>query len=105
MDTIDWETQQLKVFEALKEGNKALTQLHDQMPLEKVEEIMADTAENIAIEEVRKKVGLAIFCRECFFRVIFKQIFGARPTQMSRNSCLKTIIQRKEFWMGKLYFM
>lgn len=60
MDTIDWETQQLKVFEALKEGNKALTQLHEQMPLEKVEELMADTAENIAMEEVKKRVELTI---------------------------------------------
>ena len=52
MDTIDWETQQMKVYYALKEGNQALTRLHEEMPLEKVEELMADTAENIAMEEV-----------------------------------------------------
>lgn len=52
MDTIDWETQQLQVFNALKEGNVALNKLHDEMPLDKVEELMADTAESIAMEEV-----------------------------------------------------
>ena len=39
-------------FNALKEGNLALQQLHEEMPLEKVEELMADTAESIAMEEV-----------------------------------------------------
>ncbi|CAN0463103.1 unnamed protein product, partial [Ectocarpus sp. 8 AP-2014] len=48
MDTIDWETQQLQVFNALKEGNVALNKLHEEMPLDKVEELMADTAESIA---------------------------------------------------------
>ena len=52
METIDWESQQLKVFNALKEGNLALQQLHEEMPLEKVEELMADTAESIAMEAV-----------------------------------------------------
>ena len=52
METIDWESQQLKVLNALKEGNLALQQLHEEMPLEKVEELMADTAESIAMEEV-----------------------------------------------------
>eukprot|EP00904_Undaria_pinnatifida_P012033 jgi/Undpi1/7960/HiC_scaffold_24.g10432.m1 len=58
METIDWESQQLKVFNALKEGNLALQQLHEEMPLEKVEELMADTAENIAMEEeISKAIG------------------------------------------------
>ncbi|CAM9320534.1 unnamed protein product [Ascophyllum nodosum] len=58
MDTIDWETQQMKVYYALKEGNQALTRLHEEMPLEKVEELMADTAENIAMEEeISKAIG------------------------------------------------
>lgn len=54
MDTIDWESQQLQVFRALKEGNVALNKLHEEMPLDKVEELMADTAESIAMEEVRE---------------------------------------------------
>ena len=40
------------MFNALKEGNAALNKLHDEMPLDKVEELMADTAESIAMEEV-----------------------------------------------------
>lgn len=52
MDTIDWETQQLKVFDALKEGNAALNKLHEEMPLDKVEDLLADTAESIAMEQV-----------------------------------------------------
>ncbi|CAM9820301.1 unnamed protein product [Ectocarpus sp. 13 AM-2016] len=58
MDTIDWETQQLQVFKALKEGNVALNKLHEEMPLDKVEELMADTAESIAMEEeISKAIG------------------------------------------------
>ncbi|CAN0173318.1 unnamed protein product [Ectocarpus sp. 6 AP-2014] len=58
MDTIDWETQQLQVFNALKEGNVALNKLHEEMPLDKVEELMADTAESIAMEEeISKAIG------------------------------------------------
>lgn len=52
MDAIDWETQQLKVFDALKEGNVALNKLHEVMPLDKVEDLLADTAEAIAMEQV-----------------------------------------------------
>ena len=40
------------MFNALREGNAALNKLHDEMPLDKVEELMADTAESIAMEEV-----------------------------------------------------
>lgn len=58
METIDWESQQLKVFNALKEGNLALQKLHEEMPLDKVEELMADTAESIAMEEeISKAIG------------------------------------------------
>eukprot|EP00752_Nemacystus_decipiens_P011673 g10360.t1 len=58
IETIDWESQQLQVFNALKEGNVALNKLHDEMPLEKVEELMADTAESIAMEEeISKAIG------------------------------------------------
>lgn len=58
MDTIDWESQQLKVFDALKEGNAALNKLHEEMPLDKVEDLLADTAESIAMEqEISKALG------------------------------------------------
>eukprot|EP00903_Cladosiphon_okamuranus_P022278 g20484.t1 len=58
IETIDWESQQLQVFNALKEGNAALNKLHDEMPLDKVEELMADTAESIAMEEeISKAIG------------------------------------------------
>lgn len=60
MDTIDWESQQLKVFDALKEGNAALNKLHEEMPLDKVEDLLADTAESIAMEQVRRVVVLVV---------------------------------------------
>lgn len=63
METIDWESQQLKVFNALKEGNAALNALHEEMPLDKVEELMADTAESIAMEEVG--VALLVLLAGC----------------------------------------
>ncbi|CAM9929985.1 unnamed protein product, partial [Choristocarpus tenellus] len=58
MENIEWGSQQLKVFEALKEGNVALDRLHTEMPLDKVEELMDDTAESIAMsEEISRAIG------------------------------------------------
>ncbi|CAM9584370.1 unnamed protein product [Discosporangium mesarthrocarpum] len=58
MDNIEWGSQQLKVFDALKSGNLALDRLHKEMPLEQVEELMADTAESIAMsEEISRAIG------------------------------------------------
>ena len=49
VQTIQWETETLKVYTALKEGNKALDAIHSVMSVEKVEELMDDTAEAIQV--------------------------------------------------------
>jgi Snf7 len=41
-----------KVFESLKEGNKTLNALHSEMSVEDVDELMADTADAIARQNV-----------------------------------------------------
>jgi len=47
IQTIEWETQSLKVFDALKAGNAALEGIHSIMSIESVEQLMEDTAEAI----------------------------------------------------------
>jgi len=51
VQTIEWETQSLQVFDALKEGNKALQDIHSIMSIEAVEQLMDDTAEAIAYQK------------------------------------------------------
>lgn len=41
-----------KVFESLKEGNKTLQALHNEMSVEAVEDLMAETADAIAYQNV-----------------------------------------------------
>lgn len=48
---IEWETQQMQVFDALKSGNQALEAIHKIMSLEEVEKLMADTADSIEYEQ------------------------------------------------------
>lgn len=48
---IEWETEQLRVFDALKSGNQALEAIHQIMSLEEVEKLMADTADSIEYEQ------------------------------------------------------
>ncbi|GAB5032679.1 charged multivesicular body protein 6 [Nannochloropsis oceanica] len=48
---IEWETQQMQVFDALKSGNQALDAIHEIMSLEEVEKLMADTADSIEYEQ------------------------------------------------------
>lgn len=48
---IEWETEQLKVFDALKSGNQALEAIHKIMSLEEVEKLMADTADSMEYEQ------------------------------------------------------
>nr|CCA15126.1 hydroxymethylglutarylCoA lyase putative [Albugo laibachii Nc14] len=43
IDTVSWETEQLKVFEAIKGGNKLLHALHEEMNVEAVEKLMLET--------------------------------------------------------------
>lgn len=50
VQTIQWETENLKVFNALKEGNQALDAIHSVMSIENVEELMDDTKEAIEYE-------------------------------------------------------
>ncbi|KAK1944753.1 Hydroxymethylglutaryl-CoA lyase [Phytophthora citrophthora] len=45
LDTVEWETQQLQVFEGLKAGNSILNAIHKEMTVEAVEELMLETEE------------------------------------------------------------
>lgn len=47
VQSIQWETENLKVFNALKEGNKAMDAIHSVMSIENVEQLMDETKEAI----------------------------------------------------------
>mmetsp|Transcript_31848 Transcript_31848/g.54848 ORF Transcript_31848/g.54848 Transcript_31848/m.54848 type:complete len:147 (+) Transcript_31848:2-442(+) len=51
VQTIAWETETMKVVEALQEGNKALDAIHSVMSVDKVEALMDETAEAIAVQQ------------------------------------------------------
>mmetsp|Transcript_22536 Transcript_22536/g.52169 ORF Transcript_22536/g.52169 Transcript_22536/m.52169 type:complete len:218 (+) Transcript_22536:225-878(+) len=51
VQTIQWETETMKVVEALQEGNKALDAIHSVMSVDKVEALMDETAEAIAVQQ------------------------------------------------------
>ena len=58
IETIEWETQQLEVFEGLKQGNKVLDEIHQQMSVDDVVQLMDDTAEAQAYqEEINELLG------------------------------------------------
>ncbi len=42
-----------KVFESLKEGNKVLNAIHSEMSIENVEQLMQETEDAIAYQNVR----------------------------------------------------
>jgi charged multivesicular body protein 6 len=50
IDSVEWEGQQSQVLAALAEGTKALNALHASMPIEDVEQLMADTQEALDYE-------------------------------------------------------
>ncbi|RLN50835.1 hypothetical protein BBJ29_003551 [Phytophthora kernoviae] len=52
LDTVEWETQQLQVFEGLKAGNSILNAIHKEMTVEAVEELMMETEEAQATANV-----------------------------------------------------
>ncbi|KAJ0398826.1 hypothetical protein P43SY_004957 [Pythium insidiosum] len=45
LDTVEWESQQLKVFEGLKAGNSVLDAIHKEMSVEAVQNLMLETEE------------------------------------------------------------
>ena len=51
VQTIQWETETMKVVGALQEGNKALDAIHSVMSVEKVETLMEETQEAVAYQE------------------------------------------------------
>ncbi|DBA01103.1 TPA: hypothetical protein N0F65_001731 [Lagenidium giganteum] len=58
LDTVEWETQQLKVFEGLKAGNSILNALHQEMSVEAVENLMLETEEAQATaNEISRLIG------------------------------------------------
>lgn len=50
LETVEWEGQQAQVLAAMAEGTAALNKLHEEMPIEEVEQLMADTQEAIEYE-------------------------------------------------------
>ncbi|KAG7401519.1 Charged multivesicular body protein 6 [Phytophthora boehmeriae] len=58
LDTVEWETQQLQVFEGLKAGNSILNAIHKEMTVEAVEELMMETEEAQATaNEISRIIG------------------------------------------------
>ncbi|CEG42510.1 hydroxymethylglutaryl-mitochondrial precursor [Plasmopara halstedii] len=58
LDTVEWETQQLQVFEGLKASNLILNAIHKEMTVEAVEELMLETAEAQATaNEIGRIIG------------------------------------------------
>lgn len=58
LDTVEWETQQLQVFEGLKAGNSILNAIHKEMTVEAVEELMLETEEAQATaNEISRIIG------------------------------------------------
>lgn len=51
VQTIEWETQSLQVFDALKSGNQALKQIHSIMSVDAVEKLMDETADAIEYQK------------------------------------------------------
>ncbi|KAG5188529.1 Snf7-domain-containing protein, partial [Tribonema minus] len=51
LETVEWEGHQAQVLAALSEGTKALNSLHEAMPIEDVEQLMADTQEALEYEQ------------------------------------------------------
>ena len=51
VQTIQWETETMKVVNALEQGNKALDAIHSVMSVEKVEQLMDETQDAIAYQE------------------------------------------------------
>ncbi|GLE00794.1 hypothetical protein PINS_up009582 [Pythium insidiosum] len=58
LDTVEWESQQLKVFEGLKAGNSVLDAIHKEMSVEAVQNLMLETEEAQETErEISRLIG------------------------------------------------
>uniref|UniRef100_M4BUD2 hydroxymethylglutaryl-CoA lyase n=1 Tax=Hyaloperonospora arabidopsidis (strain Emoy2) TaxID=559515 RepID=M4BUD2_HYAAE len=58
LDTVEWETRQLQVFEGLKAGNSILNAIHKEMTVEALEELMLETEEaHTMANEISKIIG------------------------------------------------
>ena len=50
VNSIEWQTQSVQIFAAMESANNALKALHEVLPLEKVEELMDDVADEIGYQ-------------------------------------------------------
>jgi len=50
IETVEWESQNIEVLKALKEGTEALNKMHTEMPLETVEAILEESREALELE-------------------------------------------------------
>ncbi|OQR94649.1 hydroxymethylglutaryl-CoA lyase, mitochondrial precursor [Achlya hypogyna] len=61
IDSVEWETQQLQIFEGLKAGNSVLDAIHKEMTIEAVEDLMLETQEAQAhADEISRMLGGAL---------------------------------------------
>ncbi|CAK4072212.1 unnamed protein product [Aphanomyces euteiches] len=58
VDSVEWESQQLQIFEGLKAGNSVLDAIHKEMTVEAVEDLMEETREAQArADEISRLIG------------------------------------------------
>lgn len=50
IDTIEWESQNVQVFQALKAGNDALNKLHEEFSVEDVAQLLDETNEAVEVK-------------------------------------------------------
>lgn len=50
INTVEWESQNIKVMKALQEGTRTLNKLHEELSVEDVEKILDETNEAIEVE-------------------------------------------------------
>ncbi|KAF0690593.1 Aste57867_18040 [Aphanomyces stellatus] len=61
VDSVEWEAQQLQIFEGLKAGNSVLDAIHKEMTVEAVEDLMLETQEAQQLaDEISRLIGGSI---------------------------------------------
>lgn len=53
LEDIEWESQNMEILKALKSGTDALNKIHEEMSVEDVENLLADTNEAIEVRRCR----------------------------------------------------
>lgn len=56
IDSVEFAQMEKRVFDGLKAGNEVLKEIHAEMSVEAVEELMADTKEALAFQQVCTRI-------------------------------------------------